>query len=120
MLTLVEMNPHIHAEEEPDTAQSKAFGPATPVQLSVLMGVLGLIVACVWWASSISTELKGISRQLETHNAITIALDKRLVSLEAWKEIVSTVGTSAAQRLEKDMEALRKDFELHKATTTKP
>jgi len=78
----------------------------------------------IWWASSISTKMDLLVKQGVDQVAATLALNTRITALELWKEQIVSVGSpETVKRLvahDQEIRELRRDFDLHKATTMKP
>lgn len=93
------------------------LGENTNVRLGVVISIAvavltlaGSLLAAVWWASAVQADLNSIKllmSRLTTVDALTL----RVQTLEQY-------GTEKARELEKLHNQLRKDFDLHVATTT--
>lgn len=68
-----------------------SLNPRTPVQIGLVVSVLGLIGCVVWWASSISSEIRFVRETVlkvatEQCSAQKV-IEGRLTELETWKKV---------------------------------
>lgn len=112
-------------EKVEDVEQSGVLGESTHVKLGFIIAFLGLCAGglgvWIWWAATINSKLDMmLTHEQSTMQAIQ-QIQKDVNDLESWRKVVDTVGTPTVSprlsQLEKDMDKLTKDLELHIATT---
>lgn len=95
----------------------------TPVKLGFIVLIcsvlLGAILSGVWWAATVTVKLDNILIQNAAAAQLQSKLADDVADLKAWKKLVESNGSPAAQQTAKDLELIKKDLELHKALDDK-
>lgn len=119
------------AQEEPETdspRNGRAIGDTTPVKLGFVIALLGLCAAgfgaWIWWAATISSKMDTLINQQSSMMATANGHGASIAELQAWRKLVDTVGTPAMMTktadIEKKLEELSRQFELHRVTSKAP
>ena len=113
-------------KERPDI-QAKSVVVSLPVAIGILITTLTMCAGGfgtgVWWASGVSTKLEVLVKQGADQASASGIMGNRLTGLELWQRQVDAVGTPAMAKtvseLRTELEKVREDFNLHKATSMK-
>lgn len=121
------MSAHQESSDE-DTARSHAIAisDSTPVRLGLIICLLGICAAgfggWIWWAATISAKMDVLLTQQGAMVQTSNGHSKDIEELKSWRKMIDSVGTPAMMAktddLEKKVQELSRQFELHKATTT--
>lgn len=96
-------------EEDPRTGLLK--GENVVVKIGSVVAFLTIFGWAIWWASGVQSDLNSIK--------LTLANFNRLDSIGARVAVLEQYGTPKSADLEKRLNTLEKEFDLHKATTSK-
>lgn len=66
----------------------------TPVQLGLLLAVIGGVCACIWWAATINSKLDSVLK-------------------------LQAASDTLASQTRRDLDTLRREFDVHIAATSK-
>lgn len=105
--------------QEIDAAQVR--GENIIIKITTVCAFLVTFGAAIWWAAQLQADVRGVQRDITTIRQAVQALDKMSVLENEIREI-RQYGSLTAQATAKDLDTLRREFEMHKATTmgTKP
>lgn len=118
-----------HPQTEPEEPDSpKVLSASSPIQLGLVITVVGLLIGCVggfgywnWWASAISTKLDIVIQNQKDLGTLNAKLVADIVELQGWRKTVDASGTPAMKTrvdsLESTMIQLKRDFDIHMATS---
>lgn len=119
----------------PSPAPSTSYGtpsggnmlsPTSGIQIGLMVTLLGVFGSGIWGASRINTKLDNLTAMVSKAVSTTETTERRLSDHSAddqkrWTELESRIGvlersgSIKAQELERDINLLRRDFEVHKA-----
>lgn len=115
------------AQDEPvdGPRNGRIIGDNTPVRLGLIIALLALCAGgfglWIWWAATISSKMDTLIGQQTSMIATSNGHGTAIAELQAWRKLVDTVGTPAMMAktsdLDKKVEELSRQLELHKATT---
>jgi hypothetical protein len=94
-----------------DVIEKTVLSDQTPIKIGSVGAGLAMLIACVWWASGVSSRLATIEVYMShevTKTATVTDIVNRVKQLEMF-------GTPKAILVEEKLNKLREDFELHKA-----
>jgi hypothetical protein len=122
-----EMREH-QEKEEPGDSRSLVLSGTSPIQVKFIGW---LVVVCaggfggwIWWAATMSSKLDTVISNQAAASAATRAVEGDVARLKEWRVQVDTVGSpqmvKRVDQLSQEMEAIRREFDMHKATTMKP
>lgn len=97
-------------ERSTDSNDKLSIGPATFIQLGFVIGGLTVFGWAIWWASGVQSDLNTIKSTMIRFSALD--------SLDARVKLLETVGSPALRDVQKQVDELRRELELHRATTT--
>lgn len=96
------------------------LGETTPIRMSVVIGLLGFVGACIWWGATVSAKLDVVIGKVtnveNNHAAVRADVD----ALKVWKAGIDRSGSPALEDLRKEVYGLREDFRLHSRMNGKP
>lgn len=88
------------------------------MQIGLVLVLCSGIVTFTWWASALQATVTSVQRDVAGLRISIQNFDKVAV-LDAEIRELRQYGSENARQTEKALADLRKEFELHKATTTK-
>lgn len=88
--------------------------------MALLSLCAGGFCAWIWWAATISTKLDSIMTQQSALVAASTVMRSDLEDLKAWRKLIDAAGSPRLQSIEKEIEALRRDLDTHKAKDGRP
>lgn len=108
-------------EETPIRKEYKTLSENTPVRLGMIFVMIGLMgggfAFWIWWAATVSTKLDNIIMQQSVASNQQTKLAADVADLQAWRKLIDTTGSPQAAEIRRELDQLRKEFELHKALT---
>lgn len=101
-------------QREPEV--SPVHGENILIKITTVCAIFVSFGAGIWWASQLQADVRGVQRDITTIRQAVQALDK-MGSMENEIRELRQYGSGTAQATAKDLDVLRREFELHKATT---
>lgn len=98
-----------------EIVQKRSISEKTPVQLALVLGFIGVFGAAVWWASGVQSTLDSIKVSISRFNKLD-DLENRFQMVEKYG---SPVTIQHFVTVEERIARVEKEFELHKAISTK-
>jgi hypothetical protein len=109
--------------ENEDMSETKAIGQKTPIQLGFVIAIVITCLSCVggactlaWWASTLTADMAWVKTSLAT----IVTRFNDLDGLKSRVQMIETYGSPKLGELDKRVEKIEKDLELHKAITVPP
>jgi hypothetical protein len=114
-------------------SREMTLGEGTNVKLGWIVGIafsfFAAAVSVVWWAATLSTEVRGIREMITQVVAQREALASDVDDLKAWRKVMDQIGSPKVQALERSLEDrskkleteirdLAERFQLHVITTS--
>lgn len=96
-------------------SNNRPIGENTSVRVSLMLGIVGLVVACVWWASSINAKLDVLVSRMGSYETEKAMIRSEVDSLKLWRAEVDRSGTKALDTLRTEVNALKMEVEIHAA-----
>lgn len=84
-----------------------SIGEGTTVKAGFIVALLSVFftgsVSVVWWAATLSTEVRGVREMLTQVIAQREALSSDVGDLKAWRKLMEQVGSPKVQKLEEQV-----------------
>jgi hypothetical protein len=109
-------------EMESPMEKEEVPGENITVKVVTVVTFLTIFGGGVWWARGLQSDVRSVQLDVASIRLSVAQLDK-ISSIQADVGELRRYGSDVSRKLERDVIELRRDFELHKATTatsTKP
>ena len=103
-------------EMESPMEKEEVPGENITVKIASVVAFLAVFGSSVWWARGLQSDVRAVQSDVAMIKISVQALDK-MANLQGDVRELRQYGSDVSRKLERDVIELRRDFELHKATT---
>lgn len=104
-------------EREEDAPPKRTLSSATPIQIGMVLGFMGVFGGVVWGAATMNAKLDVVLSKIGLVENVSVGLRKDVDDFKIWKAEIDRSGSKAVDDLKKQLESFKTEFQIHIAQT---
>lgn len=96
-----------------DDSNRSTISEATPVQIGLGLGILGVVIGIVWGAATMSAKLDVVIAKITTVEANYATTRQDLDALRLWRAEIDRSGSRALDEFRKEFVDFKTAYQLH-------
>lgn len=99
--------------QEEETPPKRTLSSATPIQIGMVLGFMGVFGGVVWGAATMNAKLDVVIAKIGSVENVNVVLRKDVDELKIWKAEIDRSGSKGLDDLRKQFDSFKTDFQIH-------